>query len=112
MKRKPEAAPKIRTLGERFVDHLEGEIDVLRKRVDYLEGKCDRLELSISEFKSEPAQVYVARTDQAARPKIVDVPVNRPLEKKDFGTIRKQWNNLSQEEQEKAVEQGFEVLTS
>src|SRR5277367_6406445 len=111
MKRKPEAAPKIRTLGERFVDHREGEIDVLRKRVDYLEGKCDRLELSISEFKSEPAQVYVQRTDQAARPKITEVPVKRPLEKKDFSAIKSQWNDMSQEEQEKAVEQGFEVMS-
>ena len=112
MKKQAYIVAKTKTLAERFVDHLEGEVADLRSTVSFLTGKVERLELAIMEYKSEPAQAYVARTDNANRPKITEVPVEkRPLNRSDFAAVKRTWDGMTQEEQEKAVESGLEVLT-
>jgi hypothetical protein len=104
MKRKADSTLKGKSLAERFVEHLEGEVQILRGQVDFLTGKIERLELAIMEYKSEPAQAYVARTD---RPNIGSVPIDKkPLEKKDFASLRRKWDDLTEAEQEQAVKDG------
>lgn len=110
MKRDPYLGKYVSLLEQsnaRALKDLERE----RKRVDFLEGKCDRLELVVLSMKGEAGRDYAERSDRAAEP---PAPRKPPIEKvpaavptrMPFSQIREQWNNLTPEQQEEALQKG------
>lgn len=79
---------------------LREDVAYLRKELKFYQGKCERLELAVMQSRPGPAANYVERTEQPPKPPIGETEVNALSR---FADIKKKWNALSPEEQEKAM---------
>jgi len=95
------------SIEDRFITHLEHEVEFLRADVAFYRGKCERLELSImnSDTKREAAIEFVERSDPAA-PSIRNAKVDRPAEpgvyRTPFQKLKAEWDKMSPEQQRAA----------
>jgi hypothetical protein len=82
-----------------------------RKDIELYRGKCERLELAVMTQAAAPAAAeYVARTDAKAPRDIRDVKLQQQTPPRiPFSDIKRRWNALSAEQQEKAIEEGWNV---
>lgn len=93
----------MKNLALRYIDTLEKMLQLERERVEFYRGKCERLELAImSQANSAAQQSYAARTDA---PPITETKVEMPRHV-PFNELKRRWNTLSLEEQEKAIAEG------
>lgn len=104
MKPKPKkpSQPRSRPLADRFIEHLERELEFFRGEYAFLKGKVERLELATFSHGSTVAKEYTLRTDE---PQIIDVPVEQP-KKKTWKQVQEEWASLSPEQQEEAIAKG------
>lgn len=104
MKHEPYLDRYIKLLEQNHARALK-DLERERKRVDFLEGKCERLELVVMEAKNDAGRQFVERSDRAAEPAPRRKPPIGPT-RIPFAQVRETWNNLSEAEQEKAIETG------
>lgn len=99
--------------GAKYVRLLEDDLKrerelslQLRADVEFYRGKCERLELAL--FNQQPAgKEYVQRTEPA-KPSIRNVRLETAL-RPVFSDLKRKWNALSAEEQDKAIADGWNV---
>lgn len=99
-------------LAVKYIAQLEKDLALERKRneqnradLEFYRGKCERLELSIMNSSPAPAAAGYAARSEPKRPSIGSVKLResmRPM----FSELQKKWNDLSAEEQAKAVAEG------
>jgi len=76
----------------------------LRKDLEYYRGKCERLELAIATAGNAAQRDYSAQSRAPGLlPNIEHIQLPA---RKSFADLKREWNELSQEQQEKIVEQG------
>ena len=110
MKRRIQFDPEV--LASRYIAQLETDLKLERERikvyradVEFYRGKCEKLELAILETSpSGSAQSFVKRADPR-RPSIMQTKLENTMKPK-FQELRKKWDSLSAEDQEKIVETG------
>lgn len=85
----------------------EKQLSAARQDVEFYRGKCERLELAI--MSNPPAQqAFAARQE---KPAIDKVRVPQPPPRIPFSDLKTRWNSLSQDEQEKALKDGWDIET-
>lgn len=92
---------------EHILKLLEEQVAEARKDVEFYRGKVERLELSLMSGApmGTAAQVdYLQRTDQPKIPASIH-PLTPPP-RMPFAEVKRKWNALTAEEQEKAVAEG------
>jgi hypothetical protein len=106
------AAGKYVQLLEKELEFMRQQLSLARKDIELYRGKCERLELSIM---GQPLvmQEFVARTDAQTKAPIKDVKINQERfqtpPRIPFSDLKRRWNAMTQEEQDKAIEDGWEV---
>lgn len=82
------------TVEQQFIEHLKSEIAYLRSDNAFLKGKCERLELAVLQPKGiETFSVAsIEHVKVEARPKV-----------SSWRTAEAEWNNLSEDEQQKRL---------
>jgi len=90
----------------KLVERLEDDIGFLRIRLAFFEGKCERLELAIATTSAIPAQREYAQRSAPAQGNIQNVPLPSHI---SFRDLKEKWSKLSEVEQEKAVNEGWNV---
>jgi hypothetical protein len=104
---------KPQSMQSRFIATLEAELATAHKHlaqaredIEFYRGKVERLELAI--MSNPPAQQEYVETQVVVRPAIKDVKPQVPP-RMPFSDLKQKWNSMSAEEQEKAMEAGWEV---
>lgn len=94
----------------KYVQLLENELEAYktllgqaRKDIEFYRGKVERLELSLREAGVPVAAPELPRKSLADT---VSQLKKLPSGKLPFSEIKRRWNMMSQEEQEKAVDEG------
>jgi hypothetical protein len=90
------------SLADRFIEHLQRDIEFYRTEYLFLKGKVERLELATFSQGNTVAKEYAQRTDER---QIIDVPVEQP-KKKTWKQVQEEWANLTPEQQEEAIAKG------
>ena len=91
----------------KLVARLEDDLEFLRERLAFFEGKCERLELSIATTAAIPAQrEYAQRSAPPQQGSTQSVPLPAHI---SFRDLKEKWIKLSAVEQEKAVNEGWNV---
>jgi len=76
----------------------------LRKDLEFYRGKCERMELAMATTGNAAQREYSAQSRPpglAPHLERIQLP-----SRKNFADLRREWNALSQEQQEKIVEEG------
>ena len=104
MKRDPYLDRFIKLL-EQTAARAHKDLERERKRVDFIEGKVERLELVVMAAKSDAGREFSDRTDRAATPLPRKPPIqNAGPRKLSNAEIREKWDSLTEEEQQKAID--------
>lgn len=101
------------TVAQGLLRTLENEVEFLRtivkqqrEDVEFYRGKVERLELAI--MSNPPAQQEYVQTEVVVKPSIKDVrPQVAP--QIPFSDLKRKWAAMSAEEQEKAMQEGWEI---
>lgn len=102
--RKQVLEPRPKKLDERFVDHLEEEVRLLREDLKFATGKIERLELALFAAENHVAHEYVARTD-GAKPRTRlegEIPAGKSV-KPHWRDVKAEWAKMTPEQQEAAL---------
>ena len=93
---------------EQDLEFMRAQLAAERKDIEFYRGKVERLELSIMSNAAIGAQLdYAASTrDDVSRAPVTPPKWEQAARHVPFSEIRRRWNAMSQEEQEKAVELG------
>ncbi|MBA0089158.1 MAG: hypothetical protein HRJ53_29560 [Acidobacteria bacterium Pan2503] len=102
-------------LGLKYIELLESDLELERKRndqlrsdVEFYRGKVERLELAIAQTSSVPAQQAIAsnwvETPESKRR--VEGMLRQVTGKKPWREVQREWNNLSEAQQEQAIAAG------
>jgi hypothetical protein len=92
---------------QQFAD-VRKQLAEAREDIEFYRGKVERLELAI--MSNPPAQQEYAQTQTIVRPAIQSVkaqPQTPP--RMPFMDLKAKWNAMSAEEQEKAMQDGWQV---
>lgn len=97
---------------ERELEYVRGLLEHARKDVEFYRGKVERLELSLMSNAGAAAQVdYVARTETQQKDPVAKLREVKqmPSGRLPFHEIKRRWNAMSAEEQQKAIDEGWEL---
>lgn len=103
---KSEAGRAIISTLQNDVEFLRGIIKEQRYDIEFYRGKVERLELAI--MSNPPAQETYVQTEIVQKPAITEVKPQVPP-RIPFMDLKRKWMAMSAEEQEKAIEAGWEV---
>lgn len=102
------------SLQARFIAVLEGELALAhqqlakaREDIEFYRGKVERLELAL--MSNPPAQQEYVQTQVVAKPAIKEVRTPSIPPRIPFSDLKQKWNSMSAEEQEKAMQDGWDV---
>jgi hypothetical protein len=105
---------KPQSIQSRFITMLEAQLDIAqvqlvqaRQDIEFYRGKVERLELAI--MSNPPAQQEYVETQVVQRPDIKDVKAPQVPARIPFGDLKRKWSAMSAEEQEKAMQDGWEL---
>lgn len=101
--------------GQAIISTLQNDVAFLREivkqqreDVEFYRGKVERLELAI--MSNPPAQQEYTRTEVIVKPPISEVKLQQqPPPHLAFSDLKRKWNAMTQEEQEKAIQEGWNV---
>lgn len=98
--------------GHQYVKLLEQDLSLERERskelredLKFYRGKCERLELSMAQLGNPAQQSYADRAERVERPAAARFEQLQPPRKR-FSDLKREWNTLSAEQQEKIVATG------
>lgn len=103
------ALSKYMQLLEKQLELAEERLADARKDLEFYRGKCERLEMAVMSVAAAPAAAeYVSRSD---KPPIREARAPQPLgvPRIPFGDLKRKWNAMSAEEQDKAMKEGWDV---
>lgn len=102
-------------LARKYIVQLEQDLKLERERLkqaradlELYRGKCERLELAIMNQATAPAAVEFVRRSEPKKPSPNQIKLEgalRPM----FSDLKKKWNAMTAEQQEKAVAEGWNV---
>lgn len=93
---------------ERELEYLRNQLALARSDIEFYRGKVERLELSIMSNANVPAQQsYAERSEPVNRQRFNLSPATPP--KIPFRDLKMRWAAMSEKEQEKAIEDGWNV---
>jgi hypothetical protein len=97
----------------KYVQLLEKQLEIAqkqladaRKDLEFYRGKCERLELAVMSVAAAPA---AAEYVQQAKPAIKDVKLQQVPPRLPFTDIKRRWNAMTEEEQQKALKDGWDL---
>ena len=106
---------KPQSMQSRYIGTLEAELifahrqlEQAREDIEFYRGKVERLELAI--MSNPPAQQEYVQTQVVQHPDIKDVKASPLVSPRiPFSDLKRKWSAMSAEEQEKAMQQGWEL---
>ena len=98
-----------------FVRQLQNDVEFMRsiikqqrEDVEFYRGKVERLELAL--MSNVPAQEHYAQMEVVQKPAVTSAKAPQQLMPRiPFSDLKQKWMAMSQEEQEQALQAGWEV---